>query len=188
MDEENNQIQKVADGIQKVADGIQKVADGIENLSDLRYLPVPEIQQRYGVSRKDARELIRIAHAEQEEDNKAYAPSGTDYLEDRLNTGINRELDRLLLEQAELEGVIRAAGAPGHAPGQKFDGPHGVAFNRQEAAERLEIIFSRIMEIRKAIVPKNKDKGAGVNIEFNMGQVVGDALSNIKSADYEQMD
>lgn len=165
---------------------LQKVADAIEDLSLVLYTPIPELQQKYNLSRKEARALVKLAHSEKEEDHKAYAPSGTDYLEDRLNTGISKEIDRLLLEQAELEAVIRMCDQDGH--GAKYDGPGGIPLNRQEAGERLEIIFSRILEIKKSVVPKNKDKNGGVNIEFNMGQVVGDALNNIKSADYEQLD
>ena len=155
-----------------------------EYLTDVDGL-MAELEFEYShldITRDDARHLIAIWVAENESDQKANAPSGTNFLVSKTDTMLRDELDRLQTEQRVMQKIAKKP--PGMDYVVRWDKTR--MWNPMEARVRLERILDRILEIKKVLTEdvkaSSKEGDTNFNFQLNMGEVLTTALDNIDSS------
>lgn len=132
------------------------------------------------ITREDARSIVRYAVLEREADELATAPSGTDYLLSQADKILKAELDRLAKEQRVLQVI---ADSP---PNKDYRIKEtGMVLSPAEARSRMAEVIDRILEIKKSLAEdvkaQAKNEGGGFNMQLNFGDVLTEAIGNIKS-------
>lgn len=132
------------------------------------------------VSRADARRLIQLATNEQEADELASAPSGSEFLISKTDKMLREELTRL--EEKQRVMILIA---------NKPDGMDYLVKSTKEvispeqARLRLDRILDRILIVKKSLSDdvKSKAKQGDTTLAFqlNMGDSLSHALGNIES-------
>lgn len=160
---------------------MQQLGKSSTALASIRNNTIDRVQEQYDCTREEARSIVKFAHREEESDQLAYAPSSTEYLESRIDTGIRDELNRLLEEKVEYERIVARANDADSDPTQKFKRAAGASLTVAEAKERLALNFSSLLNIKKVLVSSRPAKSeGGSNIEINLGSIVSDIINNIK--------
>jgi len=125
---------------------------------------------------EDIRELIRYATQEREKDQLAGAPSSVDVLSRKIDISLNKEIDRITDENNILDNVARAD------PNKVYTIKCEVRpTTPEDAKDRLEANTKRLLDIKKSLSEQKKaEGGAATNIQINMGDIVGQALDNVR--------
>lgn len=151
----------------------------------IRNNTVDNVQEQYDCTRDEARAIVRYAYEQEEADHRAFAPSGSDYLEARIDTSIRDELNRLMDEQVEYKAIVAQGDTGKFGADQKFKRAGGASLTAGEAKERLALNFNRILEIKKVLSASKAQKpDGGTNIEVNLGSIVSDIIGNINDAEH----
>lgn len=131
------------------------------------------------LSTEQVRDLIIYATQELEKDQLAGAPSSVDVLSRKIDTSLNKEIDRITEENRVLDGVARAD--PDEV--YKIKGEK-CSTTVVQAKERLAANMKRLLDIKKVVSEqKRAEGGATTNIQINMGDIVGQALKNIEKTE-----
>ena len=180
---ENNSKEIVvqSDETNITAQFLEELLNDDDKLTDIRESSVGEVVEKYKCTRQEARSVIKFAHEQDEQDHLAFAPSGPEYLEARVDTGIRAELNRLLYQQSELEAIIRKANESGAGRDQKYARKSGVPLTSAEAKDILSEVFGKLLEIKKTLAASAKGKApTGANVEINLGSLMSDIINNIR--------
>jgi hypothetical protein len=152
-----------------------------DNLDDLS-LSMEMDYPQYDFSREELRHLVSYAITEFEMDRLAATPISPEPLERKINRALSEEVDRI---QAEMSSLQRIAGLP--------DGNYKLKATQrvvtpQEANDQLAVYTRRLLEIKKLLVEQKKadtaaKQGNVLNMQINVGDVISNALSNIRKAE-----
>lgn len=133
--------------------------------------------------RAHARALIKFAVEEREADSMASAPVTVDYLSRRVDTALIDEVERIVKECKVLRGIV--ADSQGDQ-NKRYKAFGNRVLTAQEAQEALTLNIKTLIDIKKsASEQKRADGGAGTNINLNFGNIIGDAIKNIKEVEAE---
>lgn len=128
------------------------------------------------LSAEQVRDLITYATQELEKDQLAGAPSSVDVLSRKIDTSLNKEIDRITDENKVLDGITRADPEEVH----RINGENSY-ITVEEAKDRLAGNTKRLLDIKKVVSEqKRAEGGATTNIQINMGDIVGQALKNVE--------
>lgn len=133
--------------------------------------------------RAQARALIKYAVEEREADSLAEAPVSTDYLSRRVDTALVEEVERVIEECKVLRGIVADAGGNMNKRYKAFGNQ---VLTAEQAQDRLTINIKLLLDIKKSASDQKKaDGGGATNVNLNFGNILGEAIKNIKEVEAE---
>lgn len=178
MSNEVEQKKSITERVPVAALALVQSAEGdVDQLIEDFEFEYPDIR----LTRGDARELMKHVVLEKEADELATAPSGIQYLLSQADKMLLSEIERMAHDQKVLTKIANASEAQDYRITLT-----GEVISPIEARQRLDNILKRLLEIKKSLSEDVKASAKGgdtqFNLQFNLGEVLTDTISNIRSS------
>jgi len=161
-----------------------KEVKGCESIDEVEALLELEFDNYHETppSRQQVRELYAFAHQEHLEDQVAPTPTSVEPLSRKIDANLNNMIDMLSQENYTLNKIVES--------GKEYIVPNtDIIIDVDEAKKMLKANNRYLLDIKKELNDQRKtEQGAGnpntaLNINMDLGSIVGNALENIKNAE-----
>lgn len=162
----------------KVPDKILAVARAYKDNIDAFLCECELDYPEYRITKEQARSLIASAVRDQLDDSLAPAQMTAEDIDRKINRLLNDEVDMITKTIQRLRFIA----------GQEKDSIFrieslGLTVSPDKAERMICGYEKRLLEIKKALADNKKATGGDVNVQVNLGQIVTDALNNIKNSE-----